>query len=79
MESRIDKYKKERDTAKENLKQLKINYEERLKYLQTRHDAIMTKLYTSLKQEQDFVALTIKAEEYKVKRQKYCELNGHLD
>ena len=39
----------------------------------------MTKLYTSLKQEQDFVALMIKAEEYKVKRQKYRELNGHLD
>ena len=30
IESRIDKCKKERDTAKENLKQLKISYEERL-------------------------------------------------
>ena len=30
IETRIDKYKKERDIAKENLKQLKISYEERL-------------------------------------------------
>ena len=62
------------------MKQLKINCEERLKHLQTQHDAVMTKLYTSLKQkEEDFVALMTKAEEYKAKRQKYCELNGHLD
>ena len=30
IESRIDKYIKENDTAKENLKHLKISYEERL-------------------------------------------------
>ena len=39
IETRIDKYKKERDIAKENLKQLKISYEERLQHLQTQHDA----------------------------------------
>ena len=61
------------------MKQLKINYEEKLKHLQIWHDAIMTKLYTSLKQEEEFVALMIKAEEYKAKGQKYHELNGHLD
>ena len=33
IESRIDMYKKERDTAKENLKQLKINHEERFEAL----------------------------------------------
>ena len=62
------------------MKQLKINYEERLKHLQTQHDAVMTKLYTRLKQkEEDSIALMTKAEEYKSKRQKYRELNGHFD
>ena len=62
------------------MKQLKLNYEGRLKHLQTQHDALMTKLYTILKQkEEDFVALMTKAEEYKAKRQKYHELNGRLD
>ena len=58
----------ERDTAKENLKQLKINYEERLKHLQTQHDAIMTKLYTGLKQkEEDFIALMTKLKSTRLK------------
>ena len=36
----------------------------------------MSELQTSLKQkEENFVALMTKAEEYKTKRQKYCELN----
>ena len=42
IESRIDKYIKEKDTAKENLKHLKISYEERLQHLQTQHDAAIT-------------------------------------
>ena len=80
IETRIDKYKKERDTAKENLKQLKISYEERLQHLQTQHDASITELRTSLKQkEDDIVALMTKAEEYKGKRQKYRELNRRLE
>ena len=62
IESRIDQYKKERDTAKENLKQLKIIYEEILKHLQTQHDAVMTKLYTSLKRKD--VASMTKPEEH---------------
>ena len=70
IEWRIDKYKTEKDTEKENLKQLKINYKERLKHLQTQHDAVMTKLYTSLKQkEENFIVLMTKVEEYKAKRQ----------
>ena len=80
IESRIDKYKKERDTAKENLKQLKISYEERLQHLQTQHDAAMVELQNSLKQkEEDIVALMTKAEEYKAKRQKYREINRRLE
>ena len=57
------------------MKQLKINYEERLKYLQRQHDVAMTKLQTSLKvNEEEFVVLMTKAEEYKPKRQKYRDL-----
>ena len=72
IESRIDKYKKEKDTAKENLKHLKISYEERLQHLQTQHDdAAITELHISLKQkEDDIVALMTRAKEYKAKRQK---------
>ena len=72
IESRIDKYIKEKDTAKENLKHLKISYEERLQDLQTQHDdAAITELHISLKQkEDDIVALMTKAKEYKAKRQK---------
>ena len=37
-----------------------------IKHLQTQHDAVVTKVYTSLKQkEEDFVALITKGEEYK--------------
>ena len=39
----------------------------------------MTKLQTSLKQKENFVALMTKPEEYKAKRQKYCELNLRLE
>ena len=35
--------------------------------------------YTSLKQKEDDVLLMIKGEEYKAKRQKYSELNQHLE
>ena len=72
IESRIDKYIKEKDKAKKNLKHLKISYEERLQDLQTQHDdAAITVLHISLKQkEDDIVALMTKAKEYKAKRQK---------
>ena len=51
-----------------------------LKHLQTQHDAVMTKLYTILKQkEKDFIALMTKVEEHKAKRQNYWEQKGHLD
>ena len=45
-----------------NLKQIR-----KIKHLQTQHDAVMTKLYTSLKRKEDFVALMKKSEEYKSK------------
>ena len=45
-----------------------------------KHDVVMTKLYTSLKQKvEDFIALMTKPEEYKSKRQKYRKLNQHFD
>ena len=65
IQSRIDKYTKERDTSKENLKQFKISYDERLQHLQTQHDEGMAKLHTSLKQKEDVVALMTRAKEYK--------------
>ena len=45
----------------------------KLKHLQKQHDAVMTKLYTSLKRKD--VASMTKPEEHKAKRQKYRELN----
>lgn len=79
IQQRIEKYKKERDAAKDNYKMLKASCDEQIQSLQSQHEAAVSSLEEELHQrESEKLLLMKKVEEYKGKnKMKHQELK-HL-
>jgi chromosome segregation ATPase len=78
IQEKISKYKKERDNCKEQMKQMKVENEEKLRHISHLEKTVASLMKELEGKEDDLVKLIKKVDEYKAKKLKYQEMVKQL-